>query len=299
MERRHFIGMGLSMALFAPVALAKNIGRCVGPACGGMVVYIGTQGSGSRQGIIAGRLDPATGALASLGIAAEVERPTWLVPDPHKPVLYVVSETGNYGQSQGGVLGLAVDRVSCMLRLLGRSNSGGGGAMHLSYDAPSRTLFVANYGTGQVATLAVKVDGTPEGVRSIQAHAGSGPHRRQKGPHAHAAVLDPSRRFLLSPDLGADRLFVYHFDAVWRTLAPAATPFLTFPPGSGPRHLTFSPDGRFAFLDTELTGEVYAYRWDAWRGALTQTARIALDGPDFAETRSASEVMVSLDGRFL
>ncbi|MCI4588939.1 lactonase family protein [Sphingobium sp. BYY-5] len=299
MERRHFTIMGLAAALSGSIASARAMAACAGPRCGAPLLYIGTQGSGPGQGIFAARFDPATGALSDLGLAIEAERPTWLVRDPRKPVLYTVSETGDDDRTQGGVLGYAVDRGTGGLKLLGRVDSGGAGPAHLSYDAASRTLFVANYGTGQVGAIAVKADGTPDAMRSVQAPTGSGPHWRQKGPHAHAAVMDPSGRYLLAADLGTDRLFVYRFDPVRQSLEPAATPALALPPGSGPRHLTFSPDGRFAFLDTELLAEVHAYRWDARSGTLTQTARVALDAPDFAGTRSAAEIAVSPDGRFL
>lgn len=291
MERRHFIIMGLAALLSRPVAATAAKAR---PP---MRLYIGTQGGGPGQGIWAARFDPATGTLGDLHLAAEVERPTWLVRDPKRPLLYAVSETGNDGQAQGGVLGFAIDPASGALTPLGRVESGGGGATHLSLDTGSRTLFVANYGTGQVAAIGLKPDGAPDAVQSVQAHVGSGPHRRQKGAHAHAVVIDPGGHYLLSLDLGADRLFVYRFDPATRALSPLAP--IAFPPGSGPRHLVFSPDGRFAFLDTELTGEVYAYRWDGRRGVLTQTARVAIDAPDFAGTRSASELAVSADGRFL
>ncbi|WBQ15720.1 lactonase family protein [Sphingobium yanoikuyae] len=291
MERRHFIIMGLTAILSRPVAATAGKARVP------MRLYIGTQGSGPGQGIWAARFDLVTGILDDLHLVAEVERPTWLVRDPKRPLLYAVSETGNDGQAQGGVLGFAVDPASGALTPLGRVDSGGSGATHLSLDPVSRTVFVANYGSGQVAAIALKPDGSPDAVQSVQTHAGSGPHRRQKGPHAHAAVIDPSGHYLLSPDLGADRLFLSRFDSKTRALTALAP--IAFPPGSGPRHLVFSPDGRFAFLDTELTGEVYAYRWDACQGVLTQAARVALDAPDFAGTRSASELAVSADGRFL
>ncbi|CAM5347587.1 lactonase family protein [Sphingobium scionense] len=292
MDRRHFIIMGLATLLSRPVATATT-----GKARDPMRLYIGTQGSGPGQGIWTAHFDSASGTLSDLHLAAEVERPTWLVGDPNRPLLYAVSETGNDGQTQGGVLGFAIYPASGALTPLGRVDSGGSGATHLSLDPASRTLFVANYGSGQVAAIALKPDRSPDAVQSLQTHAGSGPHRRQKGPHAHAAVIDPSGRYLLSPDLGADRLFLSRFDSKTRALTALAP--IVFPPGSGPRHLVFSPDGRFAFLNTELTGEVYAYRWDARRGVLTQTARVALDAPDFAGTRSASELAVSADGRFL
>lgn len=263
-------------------------------------VYIGTHGGkGPDEGIFAARLDEKTGAITGLGLAANVERPTWQAVDPRRPILYTVSETGNDGKASGAVYSFAIDAATGKLRPLGRSDSGGGGATHLAYDPASSTLFVANFGGGQVSAIPVRPDGTFAEVSSVQTDTGSGPHRRQTGPHAHGVTVDPSGRYVLAPDLGADKIFVYRFDAATRKLLlgnPAAQPL---PAGSGPRHLVFSPDGRFAFLDTELTGEVYVFRWDARAGQLTPVHHISINQPDFTGERSAAEVVVSRDGRFL
>ena len=278
---------------------AAGAAHCVGPACGGTLVLIGTHTGGAGQGIFAARLDRTTGALTSLGLAAEVERPTWLVADPGSKLVYSVSETGNDGKSHGSVYGLAVDRGTGRLSVRSHSGSGGGGATHLAYDPRLHTVFVANFGTGQVAAIPVDAEGRLGGVASVQQNVGTGPSKRQTGPHAHAVVVDPTGRFVLSPDLGADKVFVYEWDAATRTLVPSRVPPLAFPPGSGPRHLVFARDGRFAFLDTELNGEIHTLRWDAAAGGLTPVGHVALDPPEFTGSRSASELAVSADGRFL
>ena len=262
-------------------------------------VYIGTHGSGPGQGIFYAQLDPTTGKLGSLELVAEVDRPTWLARDPRRLVLYAVSETGNDGKSQGGVYSLGIDPASGKLHIIGHTQSGGGGATNLNYDPRSETVFVANYGTGQVSAVPVEASGGLSNVSSVQTDIGSGPSRRQAGPHAHGVVLDPSGHFLLAADLGADRVFIYRFDPRTRTLTPNNPPFAQLPAGSGPRHLAFTPNGRFVFLDTELSGEVYSFRWNAQASRLIQASKIALDPPGFAGTRSAAELAVSHDGRFL
>lgn len=298
MRRRECLLFAASAVLACTVASAEPPVACRDAACGGTLVYIGTRGSGPGQGIMAARLDRSTGALTSLGLAAEIERPTWLVHDPRRPVLYAVSETGNDGRSQGGVYAFRIDAVSGRLSPLNHVSSGGGGATYLSYAPGLSTLFVANYAGGQVSAIPVGPDGSPKEVRSTVTDEGTGPNRRQQGPHAHAAVVDPTGRFVLVPDLGADRVFIYAVDGARKTLSPAPLPFVALPPGSGPRHLVFSPDGHFAFLDTELTAELYAFRWDARAGRLEQVAHTALDEPD-VEARSAAEIAISHDGRFL
>jgi 6-phosphogluconolactonase len=260
------------------------------------LVLIGTHGSGPGQGIFAASLNTETGAIAPLGLAAEIEQPVWLVRDPAQPILYAVSEPD---RAPGGVHSFAIDRNAGRLHPLDHTESGGRGPTYVSYDGPSHTLFVAHYGSGQVATIPVGTDGKLGGPASVQANSGSGPNPRQAGPHAHSAVLDPSGHYILSPDLGADRVFVYHFDPASRALSPAATPFAVFPAGSGPRHLAFSPDGTLVYVDAELSSEVYGFRWDRDAGRLLPLTHVALDPPDFSGRRSAAEIAIAPDGRFL
>lgn len=299
MTRWPMIVLGLAAALAGSAAPATNSADCHGQACAGTLVYVGTHGSGPGQGIVAARLDPRSGRLTGLGMVAEVDRPTWLVADQPQHRLYSVSETGNDGRSNGSIYGFAVAQGSGALRQLGRADAGGGGTTHLALDRKARTLFAANYGAGQVVAIPLDAAGAPTSVRSMLRHEGSGPSKRQQGPHAHGVTLDPSGRYVLSPDLGADKVFIHRFDRATGALSANAGSTIDLPPGSGPRHLVFSPDGRFAFVDTELTGAVYVFRWNAGAGMATPVMNVALDPVDFTGQRSAAELLVSRDGRFL
>ncbi len=260
-----------------------------------MFVYIGTLG----DAILGARLDTVTGRLTLVGPMAKIENPSWQVIDPRRPILYSVSETGNTGDREGGVYSLSIDPASGALTVLNRVGSGGGGPTHMSYDVRSDTVFVGNFGGGQVAAIPVKNDGTLLPATSVQTDTGLGPSPKQNMPHAHAAVLDPSGRFLLTPDMGADRVFVRRFDARTKTLIPGDPPFEATPPASGPRQLVFSRDGRFVFVLTELTAQVHSYRWDAKTGRLHAVQAVAIDKPDFKGERSAAAIHLSSDGRFL
>ncbi len=251
-------------------------------------VYIGSRASGDQQGIHEAKLDSKTGRLSGLALAAPVSKPMWLRQAPIARTLYSVTDDS--------VILLKADRNGHLAET-SRAGSGGGGPTHLDYDPASHTLFVANYGTGQVAALPVAPDGELSAPASTVMDQGSGPSPRQKGPHAHQAVLDPSRHFVLVSDLGADKIFLYRFDAKSRQLQPAGSEPL--PPGSGPRHLVFHPNGKLAFLITELSTELKTYRWDAKKGELTLTGTISTLAPDFQGKKSGAEIALSPDGRFL
>jgi 6-phosphogluconolactonase len=278
-------------------------------SCASEWVYFGTQTLRPSEGvagahytgygIFGARFDLRTGHLTGLGSVAEIERPTWLLAHPSLPILYSVSELGNDGRSEASIFSLAVDAATGKLREVNKVGSGGGGATYMALDPASRTLFVANYGTGQVSALPIMVDGSLGAVAAVRRDYGFGPNPRQKSPHAHSVALDPSHHFVLVPDLGADRIFVYRFDPATRQLTQADRAYEPLPAGSGPRHLVFHPGGRFVILDTEFSAQIRTYRWDSHHGLLQLVQTLSTAAADYKGQNSAAEVAVSRDGRFV
>ncbi len=80
-------------------------------------------------------------------------------------------------------------------------------------------------------------------------------------------------------------------------LRPAAPPYTETPPGSGPRHLTFHPNKKFAYLISELSGTVTAYLYD--RGKLAPIQQIATHPKEYTEQPGSAEIFTSPDGKFL
>jgi 6-phosphogluconolactonase len=263
-------------------------------------LYVGTYTGPKSKGIHAFRYDTAKTTFDPLGTVAEMARPSFLAFSPDRRFLYAVSELGNSGKSEGYVYAFAIDRAMGKLTFLNRQTSGGGGACHLVVDKTGKFLLVANYGTGSAASFPIQSDGSLGGLVSKMQFAGSGPNQaRQKGPHAHAVVLSPDNRFLFVPDLGADRIRIFHFDPKSGVLSPNTPADVAVKPGAGPRHFTFSPDGHFAYLICEMGSLVVAYRYDASAGSLTeiQTASTLPDG--FAGENNCAEIEVGPGGRFL
>ncbi len=289
--------VGIYLGIVA-LASAEDGLSCAAKGCGELV-YIGAHATGVGQGVNAARFDPAAGGLVALGLAAQVEQPTWLVVHPKAPVLYAVSEVGNDGKTEASVHSFRVDAKSGVLTLLNTVGSGGGGATHLALGGKPDALFVANYGDGRISALPVRPDGALDTPSSVQATYGKGPTPRQQSPHPHGVTLDPSGRFVLAPDLGADSIFVYRLDPRTNALTAAETPFEATPPGSGPRHLVFTPNGRFAFLNTELDAQVRAYAWNADAGRLRFLGSRPTAAAGYVGPKSAAGIAVSRDSRFL
>jgi 6-phosphogluconolactonase len=161
-------------------------------------------------------------------------------------------------------------------------------------------MFVAHFGSGDVTALPVRADGSLQDVVSSQRQYGTGPHRRQSSPHAHGVAIAPSRRFVFATDLGADRIFVYRFDRATRSLSPAQPPLESISPGSGPRHVLFDRQGKFLYLNSELTAELRVYRWDERKERLQLVQSLSAYPEGYSgEQKSSSEIAMSRDGRFL
>ncbi|GJG93082.1 lactonase family protein [Cupriavidus pauculus] len=259
------------------------------------LVYVGMQ---ERQ-IRALAFDAATGTLTSLGTVAEGLRSTWTLAHPTLPVLYAVDDDNT---REGSVTAFAVSRETGALTRINEVASGGSGTTYLSMDVPSMTLLVANFGGGSSSSIAVQRDGSLGARVSTIRETGSGPHRRQTSAHAHGIVVDPTGRYALVSDLGADRVFVYSFDRTTREMsrddAANPAPFVATP-GSGPRHIAFGPDGRVAYLLNELTAEIVVLRWDPAHGSLTAVQTQPISSSAFVGVKSGAELTVSRDGRFV
>lgn len=287
--------MAVAMLGIPPVAAAGATAAAPGAAPQTELVYVGMQ---ERQ-IRALRFDPATGALTALGAVAEGLRSTWTLAHPTLPVLYAVDDDNT---REGSVTAFAVDRATGALTRLNEVASGGSGTTYLSLDAPSMTLLAANFGGGSSSSIALQRDGRLGARVSTIRETGSGPHRRQTSAHAHGIVVDPSGRYALVSDLGADRIFIYSFERATHEMSrddSANPPPFVAAPGSGPRHIAFAPDGRMAYLLNELTAEIVALRWNAAQGALTLVQSQPISSASFEGVKSGAEVATSHDGRFV
>ena len=287
--------LAIALGLLLAVARPAPAGDPTSPT----TAYVGTYTDAGSRGIYRFSFDPATGAASAPVLAAEGENPSFLALDPSGRFLYAVNEVEDFeSERAGAVSAFAIDARSGGLAFLNRRSSKGASPCHLGVDRSGRTLLVANYGGGNVAVLPIGADGALAPATAVLAHHGSGPdHERQQEPHAHGIYLDPGERFALSPDLGADRVFVYRFDAAHGRLEPHGEAAL--PAGSGPRHLAFDPAGRHVYVINELASTVSAFHYDPAAGALRLLETVSALPKGFAGSSATAEIAVSRDGRFV
>ncbi len=169
-------------------------------------------------------------------------------------------------------------------------------------DKAGKTVLVANYGGGSVEALPLKPDGNLDGPSAfIQHHGGSLNPQRQQGPHAHFITTDTANRFAFACDLGLDKVLVYKFDPANGSLVANDPPSASVAPGSGPRHLAFAPNGRYAYVINEMKCTLTAFSYDPERGELKelQTLSTLPDGETMKPNYSTAEVEAHPSGKFL
>jgi len=266
-----------------------------------MLVYIGTYSRGGSQGVYVYRFDPATGKLEATGLTAPAQNPSFLALHPSGRFLYAVNEADLKQDVPGGaVSAFAIDPRSGALTLLNRQASRGTSPCHLAVDKTGRCLLVANYGSGSIALLPIEPDGRLGAASAVVQHEGSSVDPgRQKGPHAHSCTISPDNRFAFACDLGLDKVLAYRLDPAHGTLAPNEPAWATIAPGTGPRHMAFHPNGRFAYVMSEMGSSVTAFAYNADRGVLTALQSLSALPDGFTGHSSGADIHVAPSGRFL
>ena len=269
-----------------------------------MTGWIGTYTSQAKVstgsgGIYSFKWDSKTGGFSDVHAVAASTNPSFLALHPNGRFLYAANEDES-GVGHITAFALGDPASAAALKNLGSVSSMGSMPCHLAVDSTGKWLFVANYGSGIIALYPIQSDGSLGEAKQTIQQQGSGPVAgRQESSHAHEVVQSPDGHFLLAMDLGADRIFIYRFDAASGTLTPNDPSSAAMPRGYGPRHMVFSKDARLVYALSELNPAVITLRWNAQRGALTQLAVISSLPADFTGPRSAAELALHPSGKFL
>ena len=259
------------------------------------LLYIATQNP-EKMGITVAEFDSANGSLSAPQLITETRDPAHFTITKDGKHLYMCN-TG----TPGGVSAFAVDRKSGALSLLNYKESKGRGPSYVSVDGTGRYVLDANYGGGYVEVYSLAKDGSLDQQTAFVEHTGSSVHpQRQTKPYAHWIRTDPTNKYALVADLGTDEIVVYKFDD--------DTGKLTFgdgsagakvPPGMGPRHLVFHPNGKWVYGIAELANEVMAFNWDGKKGVLTQFQSVKTLADGFTGQSTAAEIAIHANGKFL
>ena len=297
--------LGVVLLILIGVATSctrEEVGTMEQPESGGdLLVFFGTYTRTDSQGIYTYRMDPESGALERLSVVSGIENPSFLALHPNGRYLYAVSEIAEFeGRKTGTVSAYSIDSASGQLSFLNLQPSHGAIPCHLVVDRTGRTLLLANYTGGNVASFPIDSEGRLGPAASVIQHEGSSVDPvRQTGPRAHSINLDPENRFAVAADLGTDEVLVYRFDAGTGELEPNTPPSVSVDPGGGPRHFAFHPNGRFGYVINEMGSTVTAFRYDGEKGTLEPIQTITTLPEDFEGVTHTAEVRVHPSGRFL
>lgn len=260
------------------------------------VVYIGTYTGRGSEGIYRAAVDCQAGTLELLD-AVPSENPSYVALARNGRTLYATAETMTYNGRHGGAVRAFAVGPQGRLTYLNEQPTEGQLTCHLATDPGDRRLFCANYQEGTATVFPLAADGSLGAEARFLMHQGAGPNpRRQEKAHVHFTRLTPDDRFLAVADLGMDEVTLYPFDGEAGVAEPPAV--VREEAGSGPRHLDFTPDGRFAYLVCEMGNLVIAHAYDG--KTLTPFQRISTVPEGITEAESTcAAIRVSPDGRFV
>lgn len=292
-----------------------------------LIAYVGTFSSplkdtlptqvdlppGNGRGIHLFHMDRVSGKLTPAGVYPMGTSPSCLAVNDSGTRLYSANETDRVGDTkEGTVSAFSIDKSNGQLTLLNTVPSGGEGPTYVSIHPSKKFLLVANYFGGSISVLPILDNGQLGPASDIKAPTGKiGPTIAPHAPpgsfafsghdrtHAHMIQSDPTGRFVLHVDLGLDKIFIWKFDDQTGKLTASAQASVALPPGDGPRHFSFHPNGRWFYSVQEEGSTVVLFDYDAANGRLTERQTISTLPAGTVGSNFCSEILVSDDGRFV
>jgi 6-phosphogluconolactonase len=325
-SRRSFVKTSLVLAGAVPLA-ANFLSAEEGKADKPLLAYVGTFSSplrdtpttqvdlppGNGRGIHLFRVDRATGALTPAGVHELGTSPSHLAVNAAGTRMYSANETDRVGKDkEGSVTAFSIDRSDGKLTPLNTIRSGGTGPTYVSIHPAGKFVLVANYFGGSVTVLPIQPDGSLGEPSDVQRPTGKiGPTKAPSAPpgsfafsghdhtHAHMIQSHPIGALVLHVDLGLDKIFVWKFDAKKGVLTANDPAAVELPPGDGPRHFAFHPNGRWLYSIQEEGSTVVLFDFDGKTGKLSARQTISALPPGYKGSNFCSGILVSSDGRFV
>lgn len=299
--------MNLTKAtLTATITICATLGSAQLHAADARFAYIGTytrdapggdSGNAHSEGIYVAKVTPETGAMELIQTVTS-DKPSFLALSPDQRFLYAINEIADFeGGDVGSVEAYETDPDSGEITFINRIALPGAIPAHLAVDPSGRNLVVGIYVGGSYAVLPIAEDGSLQAASDVVLQEGSGPNEgRQTSPHPHAVVFDPAGKFIATADLGIDKVETFSLqDGKLSRISSVSVA-----PGSGPRHVSFRPDGTMLYVINEMMGTVDALPYDAENGTLGESvATVSTVPDDFPAHKATAEIMVHPSGKFL
>lgn len=254
-------------------------------------LIVGTYTSkGTSEGIYVYDFDSKTAESKQVGLIKNIANPSYVALGKNKDAIYSVSEVGTNSAAAAFKFNLQTNEGA----LINKEATKGGDPCFILTDG--KHVFTANYSGGSISVFGIRPDGSLTPVKQLIQHTGSGPDKRQASAHVHQTLFSPDGKYLISTDLGEDKLYVYNYQA--NAEKPLTLKHsISTNAGSGPRHITFSPNGKFAYLAHEFNGKISVFSYSDGNFKLIEEVATADD--NFKGRIDAADIHISADGKFL
>ncbi len=260
-------------------------------------LLVGTYTTGKSEGIYVYHFDTGTGKITYVNKVTGVDNPSYIAIAKDNHFVYSVNEVGT--DRKGSVSSFAFDAASGSLKLINKQPSIGAGPCYILLDKKRKNTFIANYAGGSLTVLPINADGSLAApLQTIQDEGHSVDKARQNEPHVHTAILSPNEKYLMYTDLGTDKLNICKYDpSAAKPLTPADPAFAEVKPGTGPRHLVFSKNGKYLYMIKEMGAEITLFKYK--KGKVEQLQSFSLVPEGFKGIVGAADIHISADGNFL
>ena len=251
----------------------------------------------NKEGIFVYELDTISGKLSKVTTFTGILNPSFLTVSPNGKYVFACTESKT--KNGGSVSSFEFNPKNKTLTFISKQKSGGENPVYITVHKNGKWLVNGNYTEGSISVYPISESGKIEPfVQNFQFTEGSVDQGRQDRAHIHSTVFSPDFNYLFCPDLGADKIRAYQFqNDRTQPLQEAEVPFTKTTLGSGPRHFTFHPNGKFAYCIEEMGGAVSVYSYK--NGKLNDLQRINTHSEKYKEDFESSDVHISPDGKFL
>ena len=244
------------------------------------------------KGIYVYDFDSTTADFSFKNVSENSVNPSYLTVSIDNKYVYSVNENG----TESTVSSYSYIPSSGKLDLINKQSSQGADPCYIIND--DKNVIVANYSGGSIDVFEKNSDGSLAEAKQVIQHYGKGPNvKRQEGPHVHMVHFSPDKKFVLSNDLGLDKVYSYEYNSNSTTETLKVCDSVSVKSGSGPRHLTFSNDGKFVYLVQELDGSLTTFKYS--KGKLKKIGENTILANGFKGTFSSADIHISPDGKFL
>jgi len=257
-------------------------------------LLIGTYtNTGKSEGIYTYNFNTATGVTKLKNVAKGIENPSYLALSPDRKFLYSVNETGK----TSAVSSFKFGALKGSLDFINKEESHGADPCYLSVD--QKNVIIANYSGGSLVVYGRNADGSLTAPKQIIQHTGKSvdPKGRQESAHVHMVKFSPDKKFLICNDLGEDMIYIYSYNPTSTSKVLNLKTVVRTNAGTGPRHITFSPNGKYAYLAHEFNGKITGFYYS--NGSLKKIQEIATEDKDFTGKIDGADIHISADGKFL